>query len=953
MSLFQSQVSWLRRHSIFSDRWLIAHPDWLDWLAHWGSLPLDQAGVRTLLLGAIEAASNTHDTEANFMAQIRLARQRFMIWLAFRDLNQLASLAEVTAALSYFAEQAIGLAVLRARLDLQDRFGLPWSPTLHCELPLIVVGMGKLGGGELNVSSDIDLIFLYEQDGHTQGGTMVLSNHEWFERAGKRVIKLLAEQNANGFVFRVDMRLRPNGDSGPLVCSLDMLEEYLSVQGREWERYAWIKGRLVYPAPAAIDSVRCNKALTQIVRPFIYRRHLDYGVIAAIRDLHVQIQREAERRSLSRLGKPSRAQDIKLGRGGIREIEFVAQMFQLMRGGTDPRFQIRPTLDVLGLIAQQNLLPQIEIDELVCAYQFLRRLEHRLQIWEDQQTHLLPEDEIARLRFAESMAGADRPIDEPSLGTAFLAQLDQQQNNVARIFEKAFALDKNTRLDIDSASPAWQPDAQSFPQALERWQLWLASGKQKALPAASRLILVNVLKKVVDLLAAELLPSSEADQVLIRFCDLLEAIARRGAYLSILAEYPQALINILALLKASQWGATYLTRHPHLLDNLLDSSAEEKLVHEPAVYWQEVKSHLDLRLDDALQDAATDEQAMNVLRVCHQTETFLILLADLGIGTQAPLGVEKISDRLSALADMMLQVSYERVWIGVAKKFILPNQPLPPFAVIAYGKLGGKELGYASDLDLVFIYAAEEDDLRAQEIYTLLAKRMINWLTAFTSAGTLFEIDTRLRPNGSAGFLVTSLAAFKQYQLREGKNVAWVWEHQALTRARFAAGQIQLATEFEQIRAAVLGHLRDPEILRQEILSMRMKVHEGHPNATNQFDLKHDKGGMVDIEFIVQYLVLAFAYFHPQLIANLGNIALLSSAADCQLIDRSAATAVGNAYRLFRAKQHRLRLDGVDKSRLDLQQHPEFASARLQVIALWKSILEPNAALEVRAHDAE
>ena len=344
---------------------------------------------------------------------------------------------------------------------------------------------------------------------------------------------------------------------------------------------------------------------------------------------------------------------------------------------------------------------------------------------------------------------------------------------------------------------------------------------------------------------------------------------------------------------------------------------------------------------------------MNVLRVCHQTETFLILLADLGIGTQKPLGVEKISDRLSALADMILQVSYERVWSGIAKKFSLFSNPLPPFAVIAYGKLGGKELGYASDLDLVFIYAAEEDDLKAQEIYTLLAKRMINWLTAFTSAGTLFEIDTRLRPNGSAGFLVTSIAAFRQYQFREGKNVAWVWEHQALTRARFAAGQIQLAPEFEQIRSAVLGQIRDPTLLRQEILAMRLKVHEGHPNATNQFDLKHDAGGMVDIEFIVQYLVLAFAHFHPQLIANLGNIALLSIAADCQLIERPAALAVGNAYRLFRAKQHRLRLDGVDKSRLDLQLHPEFVAARLQVIALWKTILQPNVAQEVRAHDAE
>ena len=953
MSLFQSQLRFLRRHSIFSDRWLIANPNWLEWLALRGPLPLDQAGILALLPEAIEAANNANIVEAEFMANIRIARQRFMIWLAFRDLNQLAGLAEVTTALSFFAEQVITIAVLRARLDLQTRFGLPWSDSLNCELPLMVVGMGKLGGYELNVSSDIDLIFLYEQDGNTQGGVSALSNHEWFERAGKRVIKLLSEQNANGFVFRVDMRLRPNGDSGPLVCSLDMLEEYLSVQGREWERYAWIKGRLVYPPSSAIDFGRCNKSLTQIVRPFIYRRHLDYGVIAALRELHAQIQREAERRSISRSGRTNQIQDIKLGRGGIREIEFLAQMFQLMRGGTDPRFQIRPTLEVLSLIAQQNLLPPAEIDELAKAYQFLRRLEHRLQIWEDQQTHSLPEDQATRLRLAETMSSTDGVANNPTPSADFMVQLEHHQNNVARLFNKAFALDKNDRLNVDILSPTWQPDAHQFPEALRRWQLWLASAKQKALPESSRLILVNLLKKAVDLLVAEALEPEETDRILLRFCDLLEAIARRGAYLAILAEYPQALNNIFALLKTSEWGAKYLTRHPHLLDNLLDSSAEEKLVYAPEEYWREVKTNLDLRLDDALQESDTDEQAMNILRVCHQTETFLILLADLGIGTQEPLGVEKISDRLSALADIILQVTYERVWAGVVQKFSLSNKQLPPFAVIAYGKLGGKELGYASDLDLVFIYAASEDDLKAQEIYNFFAKRMINWLTAFTSAGTLFEIDTRLRPNGAAGFLVTSLAAFKQYQLREGKNVAWVWEHQALTRARFAAGQSHLGNEFDLIRTEVLGQVRDPAALRNEILAMRLKVHEGHPNGSSNFDLKHDAGGMVDIEFIVQYLVLAFVHRYPQLSGNLGNIALLSIAADCALIDHSAAIAVGNAYRLFRAKQHRLRLDGDDKSRLNLQDHPEFAKARIQVMTLWQIILQPNAAPGVRVRGAE
>jgi glutamate-ammonia-ligase adenylyltransferase len=307
-----------------------------------------------------------------------------MLWVACRDLNGMADLNEVTHALSHFAEEALALSIAYIREDLQRRFGIPWSSVTDSEMPLMVVGMGKLGGLELNLSSDIDLIFLYEHEGDTQGGPKSLSYHEWFTRMGKRLIKLMAEHDANGFVFRVDMRLRPNGDSGPLVCSLDMLEEYLLVQGREWERYAWIKGRLISPLPDSPAFAYCERELDQLIRPFVYRRHLDYGVIASIRELHAQIQHEAEKRSSNHHG---RSRDIKLGRGGIREIEFLAQMFQLMRGGTDPRFRIRPTLEVLDLIKQQGILPVDEVDDLKAAYVYLRRLEHRIQVWEDQQTH--------------------------------------------------------------------------------------------------------------------------------------------------------------------------------------------------------------------------------------------------------------------------------------------------------------------------------------------------------------------------------------------------------------------------------------------------------------------------------------------------------------------------------------------------------------------------------------
>lgn len=938
MTDFATQIEFLKQHSSYAQRWLNSRPEWEDWLEHQANSKVDVEGIRGLLKPCQEAFADPEQNEAQFMADLRLARQRLMLWIAFRDLNGLADLREVTHALSHFAEEAVALSIAYIREDLQRRFGLPWSTVTDSEMPLMVVGMGKLGGLELNLSSDIDLIFLYEHEGDTQGGPKSLSYHEWFTRMGKRLIKLLAEHDANGFVFRVDMRLRPNGDSGPLVCSLDMLEEYLLVQGREWERYAWIKGRLISPLPGSTAFAYCERELDQLIRPFVYRRHLDYGVIASIRELHAQIQHEAEKRSSNHHG---RSRDIKLGRGGIREIEFLAQMFQLMRGGTDPRFRIRPTLEVLELVKQKEILPANEVEDLKTAYVYLRRLEHRIQVWEDQQTHYLPEDEAARTRLAASMVGPNQVQDQ----IAFISGLDKHQAVVAQYFEKAFVLDDAARLDNASLPAGWEPDGTLFPESAARWLSWADSSKQRQLPEKSRIIFNNLIRKAADSLQTDEPIAISADQTLLRFFDLLEAVARRSAYLSILAEYPQALFNVLALLKASQWGAEYLTRHPHLLDYLLNSRTEKALIEQPEQYWREVKATLDMRLDDVMTDGDGSEQAMDILRITHHTETFITLLADLGIGVDHELSVEKVSDHLSALADLILQTTFERVWPSVIKKFELPLDASAPFAVISYGKLGGKELGYASDLDLVFLYQAEETDFSAQEIYALLAKRMINWLTAYTSAGSLFEIDTRLRPNGSAGFLVTNANAFRRYQLREGDNAAWVWEHQALTRARFSAGSKVVGEFFDDVRFEVLSQKRDVDQLRHEILEMRRKVHAGHPNPSSDFDLKHDAGGMVDIEFIVQFLVLAFSNTHPQLIGNLGNIALLRIAGEAGLIQTLMAQGVGDAYRLLRAHQHRLRLDGAEKTRVDLSFEPQLVQAREVVLALWQEIfLAPSEA---------
>ncbi len=930
MNEFSQQIAFLERHSNYARRWLHAHPEWIEWLRTQGQKKITTQGSRDLLnLCGVEQAGD----EAQFMANLRLARQRLMLWLAFRDLHGMADLDEVTHSLSHFAELAVANSIAYIREDLKSRFGVPWSRIANAEMPLMVVGMGKLGGLELNLSSDIDLIFLYEYEGETTGGPKSLSNHEWFTRMGQRLIKLLSEHDVHGFVFRVDMRLRPNGDSGPLACSLEMLEEYLLVQGREWERYAWIKGRLIAPLPGSPSYIYCQKELDQLIRPFVYRRYLDYGVIASIRDLHAQIQHEAEKRSSARQG---RSRDIKLGRGGIREIEFLAQMFQLMRGGTDPRFRVRPTLRVLQLIQQRGILPANEVESLKEAYIFLRRLEHRIQVWDDQQTHYLPEDELARERLAISMG---LPSQNQNV-SAFMAELNRHQNNVAQLFEKAFLLDDATRLDLAPLTLGWEPNPHYFPQALIRWKSWTDSPMQKQLPKKSCLIFDNLMCKAAEILQVEGGNQPHDDQTLLRFFDLLEAIARRSAYLSILAEYPRALFNVLALLKSSQWGAQYLTRHPHLLDHLLNSRTELALIEKPVEYWHEVRSHLDLRLDDVMADSDGSEQAMDILRVTHHTETFITLLADLGIGVEQPLSVEKVSDHLSALADLILQVTFERVWPSVAQKFGFSKDLDPPFAIISYGKLGGKELGYASDLDLVFLYQADESDYAAQEIYGLLAKRMINWLTTFTATGSLFEIDTRLRPNGSAGFLVTSAEAFRKYQLREGDNAAWVWEHQALTRARFSAGNAAVGLAFDKVRSEVLGQKRDINYLRTEILDMRRKVHAGHPNPGNNFDLKHDAGGMVDIEFIVQFLVLAYSHLYPMLMPNLGNIALLRIAGEVGLIETKTALSIGNAYRLLRSHQHRLRLDGIEKSRIHLGNETELIAAREVVLNLWLEIFQ-------------
>ncbi len=603
------------------------------------------------------------------------------------------------------------------------------------------------------------------------------------------------------------MRLRPYGSAGPLVASFEALETYFVTQGREWERYAWLKARPVSGSAAGIAE------LESIVRPFVFRKYLDYATLAALRRLHAEVRRDVARREL--------AGHVKLGPGGIREIEFIVQALQLVRGGRDPELTVRSTMEALPLLSGKNLLPEKAANELFDAYVFLRGVEHRLQYLDDAQRHELPEDDEERRRIA-CMAGFESW--EP-----FSATLEAHRDAVTRHFQAVFA------------EPLAEGEARPWPEH-PRLAALRASQRYAQLPDDSR----RRIDQLVPLLGEAAASTPDPSATLARGADLIEAIAGRASYLALLAERPAALERVTRMIGASSWAADYIARHPLLLDELLD---DRLLTAGPD--WARFAAELRAALVAAAGDV---ERQMNITREQHQAQLFRLLAQDLA----GLLTVERLADHLSALADCVLDCSLSACWS------YLPSQhrEQPRFAVIGYGKLGGKELGYASDLDIIFLY--EDDDERAPESYARLAQRYNNWLTVRTASGTLFETDLELRPSGASGLLVSTLAAFAHYQDKD----AWTWEHQALTRARFCAGNRDVGLEFENIRTKILTRERDRTALAREVLAMREKLHAAHPNTSGLFDLKHDRGGMIDIEFAVQYLILSYAHRHAELTAG-------------------------------------------------------------------------------------
>ncbi|MCW5635361.1 MAG: bifunctional [glutamate--ammonia ligase]-adenylyl-L-tyrosine phosphorylase/[glutamate--ammonia-ligase] adenylyltransferase [Rubrivivax sp.] len=868
-------------------------------------------------------------------AALRVTRQLVIERLATLDVTGEATLDDITGAMTDLAEVALELSLAAALAEADERHGAPLDAAGR-RVEFWIVGMGKLGARELNVSSDIDLVYVYEDEGQgrlttaglAQAATVrPVSFQEYFTFVAKRLYALVGDVTEDGFVFRVDLALRPNGNSGPPVVSLAMLEEYLQVQGREWERFAWLKSRVVAPR-AAVASGRAL-ALRALVTPFVYRRYLDYGVFEGLRQLHHRIREEAQRRAA---GRPERANDVKLSRGGIREIEFIVQLLLVVRGGQFPEIRTRRTLRGLTRVVARSLMRPETARRLAEAYEFLRALEHRIQYLDDQQTHLLPTDDADLAWIARSLGLVCRRE-----SCELLARLGEVREFVAAEFD---ALLREGQKPAGNGTTPCRGCGQA-PLAVEsealaellarlgegalarRVAAFAANARVRTLRDESRQRLGRLVQRAAE--AVQEGWCSEAAAV--HFIDWVEPLLRRESYIALLAERPAVLRRLLRLLGLARWPMRYLMRHPGVIDELADERQLQDRF-DRAAFEAELE---DRRAAWQRSGEEDEEKLLDTLRHAHHAEVFRTLVRDV----EGRLTVEQVADDLSALADAILATVVRWAWAHFAKR----HRAECGLAVIAYGKLGGKELGYGSDLDVVFLYddgepADEEERQRAQEVYGAFVRKVITWLTLRTAAGELFDIDTALRPNGSSGLLVTTAAAYESYQVGRGSNTAWTWEHQALTRARFAAGPPAVAARFEATRRAVLTAPRELDKLRDEVRAMRERVRAAHAVPAGRFDVKHSAGAMMDVEFAVQLLVLAHAGAHPGLLDNAGNIALLQRAEAAGLLPPGVGAAAADAYRELRRMQHRARLDEQPT-----HVEPEAVAAqRAAVLALWCAV---------------
>ncbi len=921
--LFDQQVSRMFHASRYAEQLCIAQPALLDDLRNHFHEMLSTLSLRSMLGAAL--GDTVGADESTFHAALRHLRRQTMLRIIFRDLNGLADFAEVAATISALADVTVNAAVQFHARIVAVKFGMPEAALSGDDAQMVVVGMGKLGANELNVSSDIDLIFVYDHDGGVTSSPQERSWHEFHAETGKRVIRALDQIDENGFVFRVDMRLRPFGASGPLVASLVTLEQYFQTQGRPWERYAWLKARAISGAA----TTRC--ALEKIITPFVYRRYNDYSAIDEMRDLHGQIRAEAT--------KKNRLNDIKVGRGGIREVEFIAQLFQLVRGGRDPALQVASTREALKLIGERGLIRPDKIARLQIAYLFLRNLEHRLQYLDDAQTQALPINAMDQDRIASSLNFAN--------WAAFEAALNLERDFVNAEFESLFAAVNSAKTptinnsSVHLASSAigleasihavFQGSASETPIDSAIANMMIARVKTWQKSSRTQTLSPKIIARMEALIPAALKASlafNKPDETFFCLLDLLDAIDKRETYLALLMEYPAVLPRVARIAASSAWAADFLKRHPILLDELI--TVETGAL---GLNWPAERAKLRAACDQVDGDV---EKLYDLLRHTKQSITIKLNIADI----EGRIGVMALSDALSALADMLLDTTLVLVQRTLTKTDEGWKAP-PGFAIIGYGKLGSKELGYASDLDLVFVFdeTIGRERCTGGEQYSKLAQRLRSWLNTATVSGDLYETDLRLRPDGDSGMLVSDLAAFRDYQL----NRAWTWEHQALTRARWCAGDAALAAPFDAIRQEVLSAPRNEQATRQklraEIVEMRDKMRAEKKDRTDTdspaLDLKHTRGGIVDVEFIVQYLILAYSHEHAEFLGNLGNFALLMRSGALGILDEDIAAKVAKAYLAYRERQHRARNNNQLKTWVGLD---EFIEERRAVVAAWAAL---------------
>lgn len=868
------------------------------------------------------------EDETTMHQAIRRFRRSRMLGIVWRDLNRPEGYAmwDTAAAVSDLAEVCLEGALNWLEAFLQPRWGLPGPRRDESDQRLVVLGMGKLGAGELNLSSDIDLIFAFPENGDTAGGRKSLEHQEYFTKLGQKLIGALDAVTADGFAFRVDMRLRPLGDGGPLVGSFSALSAYYQDQGREWERYAMLKAR---PVAGDIDA---GFELLASLRPFVYRKYLDFGAIESLRELKAMINREVKRKGME--------SNIKLGPGGIREVEFVVQAFQLIRGGRDTELQVTSLRVALNRLPALGLLPTEVVDELIPDYAFLRDIEHALQALEDRQTQRLPDDDLNRERVALALDMEDWP--------AVMAKLDEVRERVRRHFDAVIADPED---DVEDAS-----DSEA---SLEQWRLvWRGELDQeeaenylaeagfvepaKALKRLSGLyhsravqsmqrIGYERLDALMPLLLDALAQSETPDTALPRVQPLIEAVLRRTAYLALLRENPQALEHLMHLCSASPWIAEQLARYPILLDELLTPES---------LYTPADKDRLADELRQALSRLPEDDEEaqLEALRVFKHAQTLHVAASDIA-GTRHLM---KVSDYLTYIAEVILDAVLAMAWKHLTRKHGTPpgmSRDTAAFLIVGYGKLGGIELGYSSDLDLVFLHDSDgkgaTDGPRSLDtpvFFTRLGQRIIHLLTAVTPAGSLYEVDMRLRPSGNAGLLVTSIDAFADYQ----RENAWTWEHQALVRARVVAGNEALAEKFNVVRGEILAQPRDREALRAEVVKMRDKMRDHlSSKKAGTFNLKQDAGGMVDIEFLCQYAVLSLAHETPELLTYSDNIRILETLATSGHLPEDEAERLRDAYLAYRSTTHRAALTG-EKASVDER---NFQAERDTVRTLWKRFL--------------